>query len=55
MAAQHGYLPANAPPLKTVAAMVPQHMCMQESQVLCTSMASLLPGSCAGIDRVARC
>ncbi len=33
MAAQHGNLLATAPLLKTVAAMVPQHMCMQESQM----------------------
>lgn len=33
MAAQHGYLLANAPLLKTVAAMVPQHMCMQDGQM----------------------
>lgn len=55
LAAQRGYLLEIAPLLKTVAAMVPQHVCMQDSQVQCASMASLLPGSCAGIDRVARC
>jgi type IV secretory pathway protease TraF len=33
MAAQHGHLLATAPLLKTVAAMVPQHMCIQESQM----------------------
>ena len=55
MAAQHDYLLANAPLLKAVVTMVPQHMCMQESQVRCASMASLLAGSCAEIDRVARC
>jgi len=55
MAAQYGYLLANAPLLKTVAAMVPQHICMQGRQRRYASMASLLPGSCAEIDRVARC
>lgn len=33
MAAQRGYLPANVPLLKTVAAVAPQRVCMQGSQV----------------------
>lgn len=32
MAAQYGYLLANAPLLKTVAATGPQHVCMQGRQ-----------------------
>lgn len=32
MAAQHGHLQATTPLLKTVAAMGPQHVCMQDSQ-----------------------
>ncbi|WP_041769502.1 S26 family signal peptidase [Ectopseudomonas mendocina] len=33
LAAQRGYLPANVPLLKTVAAMAPQRVCVQGSQV----------------------
>ncbi|WPC06215.1 S26 family signal peptidase [Pseudomonas benzenivorans] len=33
LAAQRGYLPANVPLLKTVAAMAPQRVCVQASQV----------------------
>ncbi|EPW8900883.1 S26 family signal peptidase [Pseudomonas aeruginosa] len=33
LAAQRGYLPANVPLLKTVAAMAPQQVCVQGSQV----------------------
>lgn len=33
LAAQRGYLPANVPLLKTVAAVTPQRVCMQGSQV----------------------
>ncbi|MFH6601705.1 S26 family signal peptidase [Ectopseudomonas khazarica] len=33
LAAQRGYLPANVPLLKTVAAVAPQRVCMQGSQV----------------------
>ena len=33
LAAQRGYLPANVPLLKTVAAMAPQQVCMRGSQV----------------------
>lgn len=54
MAARYGYLLANAPLLKTVAAMVPQHVCIQGRQRRYASMASLLPDACAGTDRVAR-
>lgn len=34
LAAQRGYLPADVPLLKTVAAMTPQRVCVEDSQVL---------------------
>jgi conjugative transfer signal peptidase TraF len=37
LAAQRGYLPSTVPLLKTVAAIAPQHVCVQDNQVLIDS------------------
>ena len=37
LAAQRGYLPSTVPLLKTVAAIAPQHVCVQGNQVLIDS------------------